>query len=108
MEEFQAVLDAAKAVLENEDATIEEIREAVENLQKASNKLGTVRDPYVRLEAEDYDGGDVVKTSTATAAAAETSRRQERLLCSVQQCKLRRKRRGPCCDELFQPGQRCL
>ena len=61
VEEFQAVLDAAKAVLENEDATIEEIREAVENLQKASNKLGTVRDPYVRLEAEDYDGGDVVK-----------------------------------------------
>lgn len=35
VEEFQAVLDAAKAVLENEDATIEEIREAVENLQKA-------------------------------------------------------------------------
>lgn len=55
------MLDAAKAVLENEDATIKEIREAVENLQKASNKLGTVRDPYVRLEAEDYDGGDVVK-----------------------------------------------
>ncbi len=51
VEEFQAVLDAAKAVLENEDATIEEIREAVENLQKASNKLGTVRDPYVRLES---------------------------------------------------------
>ncbi|MFR8530939.1 MAG: carbohydrate-binding protein, partial [Anaeromassilibacillus sp.] len=61
VEEFQAVLDAAKTVLEKEDATIEEIREAVENLQKASNKLGTVRDPYVRLEAEDYDGGDVVK-----------------------------------------------
>lgn len=34
VEEFQAVLDAAKAVLENEDATIEEIREAVETCRR--------------------------------------------------------------------------
>ena len=47
--------------MDNEEATQDEIREAVENLQKASSKLGAIRNPYVRLEAEDYDAGDVVK-----------------------------------------------
>lgn len=61
VEEFQKVLEEAKAVLDNEEATQDEIREAVENLQKASSKLGAIRNPYVRLEAEDYDAGDVVK-----------------------------------------------
>lgn len=61
-EAFQAALEAAKAVLEKgEEATQEEIRDAVDALQKASNNLGTVRNPYVRLEAETFDGGNVVK-----------------------------------------------
>ena len=42
VEEFQKVLEEAKAVLDNEEATQDEIREAVENLQKASS-IG--RDP---------------------------------------------------------------
>lgn len=60
-EAFRTALGAAKAVLEKEDATEAEIREAVQNLQKAAGNLGSIRNPYPRLEAESFDGGDVVK-----------------------------------------------
>ena len=62
---FEKALEEAKAVLDREEATQEEIRTAVEALQKAMTNLGTVRNPYERLEAETFDSGTVGKDTDA-------------------------------------------